>query len=300
MLKKTLKIGIVLFFIANGSFAQWSGTTNQTITSGNVGIGTTNPTDPLTVETMGPVMASFKHNGQANSAVRIGTNNGSMNLGVGATNMHPYIWSNTNNFFIGNDGDPILFINGMGKGDGKLGIGTVNPVSKLHLDISNSNSAIPQFGLLIKTASFINNDNAANSYYLKAMDGGNQVTTFIVKGNGSVGIGTENTGTYRLAVNGGIAARGVKVTMADFADYVFEPTYKLRPLSSVESYINENKHLPGMPSAKEVEKEGGFELGNMNVKLLEKIEELTLYVIELKKENEQMKKEIKEIKGKKR
>jgi hypothetical protein len=54
-----------------------------------------------------------------------------------------------------------------------------------------------------------------------------------------------------------------------------------------------------MPSAKEVEKEGGFELGNMNVKLLEKIEELTLYVIELKKENEQMKKEIKEIKSKK-
>jgi hypothetical protein len=67
----------------------------------------------------------------------------------------------------------------------------------------------------------------------------------------------------------------------------------------VESYINENKHLPGMPSAKEVEEEGGFELGTMNVKLLEKIEELTLYVIELKKENEQMKKEIKEIKKKK-
>ena len=117
--------------------------------------------------------------------------------------------------------------------------------------------------------------------------------------SGNVAIGTDNPGNYKLAVEGKIAARGVKVTTTAFADYVFEPTYKLRPLSSVEKYINENKHLPGIPSAKEVEKEGGFELATMNVKLLEKIEELTLYVIELKKENEEMKKEIKEIREKK-
>ncbi|MCS3798188.1 hypothetical protein [Niastella sp. OAS944] len=126
-----------------------------------------------------------------------------------------------------------------------------------------------------------------------------ETSKVVMLANGSVGIGTNSPGNFKLAVEGGIAARSVKVTTAAFADYVFEPTYKLRPLSSVESYINENKHLPGMPSAKEVEKDGGFELGNMNVKLLEKIEELTLYVIELKKENEQMKKEIKDIRKKK-
>lgn len=137
----------------------------------------------------------------------------------------------------------------------------------------------------------------SNGANIHVSPGGNLAATFLT--NGNVGIGTANPGNFKLAVEGKIAARGVKVTTTAFADYVFEPTYKLRPLSSVENYINENKHLPGMPSAKEVEKEGGFELGNMNVKLLEKIEELTLYVIELKKENEQMKKEIKEIKEKK-
>jgi hypothetical protein len=117
---------------------------------------------------------------------------------------------------------------------------------------------------------------------------------------GAVGIGTTNTGSFKLAVEGKIGARGIKVTMENpFPDYVFEPTYQLRPLAHLEQYINQNKHLPGIPSAAEVKKEGGIELGDMNVKLLEKIEELTLYVIELKKENEQMKKEIAELKQKK-
>jgi hypothetical protein len=120
-----------------------------------------------------------------------------------------------------------------------------------------------------------------------------------INNSGNVGIGTDNPGSYKLAVEGNIAARGVKVTLASFADYVFDSTYQLRPLSKVEQYINQNKHLPGIPSAKEVEKEGGVELGEMNVKLLEKVEELTLYMIELKKENEEMKKEIKELKEKK-
>lgn len=124
---------------------------------------------------------------------------------------------------------------------------------------------------------------------------GTETSKVVMLANGSVGIGTNSTGNFKLAVEGGIAARGVKVTTSAFADYVFDSTYVLRPLSNLENYINQNKHLPGMPSAKEVEKEGGFELGTMNVKLLEKIEELTLYVIDLKKENEQMKKEIKKI-----
>lgn len=265
--------------------------------------------------------------------------------------------------------------------EGAVGIGTTAaPISKLDVNIFNPN-AIPQYGLLLRTSSFLTGDNANNSYYLKTLDEGNGAVGFIVKGNGHVGINTAsplhaldvrgniytagsmivdggdlilartnqdygfvvrpnisgkknlafavegggsldllhvnsnlalftgsigigtasfNTGTYKLAVEGNIAARGVKVTNYSFADYVFDSTYQLRSLSSLSNYIDQHKHLPGIPSAKEVEKEGGFELGEMNVKLLEKIEELTLYVIDLKKENEQMKKEIKEIKGKKR
>lgn len=76
-----------------------------------------------------------------------------------------------------------------------------------------------------------------------------------------------------------------------WADYVFEPTYKLAPLSEVEAFVKEHKHLPEVPSAKEVEK-NGINVGDMDAVLLKKIEELTLYMIELKKENAEMKKEL--------
>lgn len=128
--------------------------------------------------------------------------------------------------------------------------------------------------------------------------GGNLTASFLT--NGNVGIGTTNPGNFKLAVEGKIGARGIKVTLQNpFPDYVFDSAYKLIPLTNVEQFINQNKHLPGIPSAEEVKKDGGIELGEMNVKLLEKIEELTLYVIELKKENEQMKKAIGELKEKK-
>lgn len=109
--------------------------------------------------------------------------------------------------------------------------------------------------------------------------------------NGGVGIGTLNTGTFRLAVEGKIGAREVRVTNAfPWPDYVFSRNYKLPDLDNVENYIKKNSHLPNMPSAREV-KDNGIELGQMNAKLVEKIEELTLYVIELKKETKQLKKD---------
>jgi len=103
--------------------------------------------------------------------------------------------------------------------------------------------------------------------------------------NGNVGIGTINSGGYKLAVNGAIKAKEVKVTVAaaDWPDFVFENDYELLSLDEVKSHIRENKHLPGVPSAKEIE-ENGVSLGDMNAKLLQKIEELTLYVIQLQEE----------------
>ena len=102
---------------------------------------------------------------------------------------------------------------------------------------------------------------------------------------GNLGLGTLNPGSYKLAVEGTIGARKVKVTQGSWADFVFHPDYKLPALSEVECFIKENKHLPEIPSAKDVERDG-LDVGDMNRKLLQKIEELTLYIIELKKENE--------------
>ena len=126
--------------------------------------------------------------------------------------------------------------------------------------------------------------------------GTNNAQQLFISEGGNVGIGTTQFGSLKLAVEGKIGAREIQVTLTNpFPDYVFGSNYKLRTLASLEQYINQNKHLPGVPSAEEVQKNGGVELGQLNTKLLEKVEELTLYVIELKKENEQMKKEIERL-----
>ena len=108
---------------------------------------------------------------------------------------------------------------------------------------------------------------------------------------GNIGIGTmsfvDGSDTYRLSVAGKVRAEAVKV-YTDWADYVFEKDYKLPTLKEVEAYIEENGHLKDIPSAEEVE-ENGIDVGEMNKLLLQKIEELTLYAIELKKEIEELK-----------
>ncbi|EFK58570.1 hypothetical protein U0038_06445 [Sphingobacterium spiritivorum] len=96
--------------------------------------------------------------------------------------------------------------------------------------------------------------------------------------NGNVGIGT-TTPTERLSVNGNIRAREIKVETNNWPDYVFEEDYKLTPLAEVETFIKANKHLPEVPSAREIE-EDGLSLGEMNKLMMKKIEELTLHLIE--------------------
>ncbi|WP_046755483.1 hypothetical protein [Kordia jejudonensis] len=101
----------------------------------------------------------------------------------------------------------------------------------------------------------------------------------------------EDCDDYELFVKKGIRTQKIKVDVAAgvWADYVFAKNYNLKPLEEVETFINENGHLPNIPSAEEVESEG-LNLGEIDAKLLEKIEELTLYVIELKKEINELKK----------
>ena len=120
-----------------------------------------------------------------------------------------------------------------------------------------------------------------------------------IKDGGNVGIGTTTPGSFKLAVEGKIGAREVKVTLQNpWPDYVFNQGYQRMSLASLEAFIKKNNHLPNIPSAQEVKANGGIDLGEMNTKLLEKIEELTLYVIELKKENEEFRNQLEELKKK--
>ena len=107
---------------------------------------------------------------------------------------------------------------------------------------------------------------------------------------GNVGIGTAKP-KHKLSVNGTIQSKEVIVTTlaTDWPDHVFEAEYKLTSLEELESYVKREKHLPGVPSANEIDEEG-IKVGEMNALLLQKVEELTLYVIELEKQ-------IKELKG---
>lgn len=101
----------------------------------------------------------------------------------------------------------------------------------------------------------------------------------VINQNGDVGIGTNATNLYKLAVNGKIGAREVNVNTDTWGDYVLKDDYKLPPLAEVQEFIRANHHLPEVPSEEEV-LQNGQDLGTMNVILLKKIEELTLYMIE--------------------
>jgi hypothetical protein len=113
-----------------------------------------------------------------------------------------------------------------------------------------------------------------------------------VSGTGNVGIGTTdygawtlNNSTYKLAVGGSMIATAVTVKLvANWPDYVFKKDYTLPSLTDVKTYIDQNQHLPEIPSAQQMEKEG-VNLGEMNKLLLKKVEELTLYLIEKDKQD---------------
>ena len=108
----------------------------------------------------------------------------------------------------------------------------------------------------------------------------------VVIGSQSISTGTETD--FKLSVDGKLVAKDIVVTVYGWSDFVFEDNYKLKPLSQVEEYINLNGHLPDVPSEAEVI-QNGMNVEEMNKVLLQKVEELTLYIIDMKKEIDSLK-----------
>jgi len=202
------------------------------------------------------------------------------------------------------------------KSNGNIGIGIDQPNELMHLSSSKpkirlgSSVAAENFtgelgGIVFskhydihsvskiysKTSWSKDSYNSADLVFATAKNG-NLEDRFIIRSNGYVGIGTTDP-KNTLSVNGTIWAKEVKVTMTDAADWVFEDDYELKSLEEVETFINENKHLPDIPSADEF-REQDMNVAEMNNKLLQKIEELTLYLIEQNKEIELLKRKMQE------
>src|SRR5271157_436190 len=138
---------------------------------------------------------------------------------------------------------------------------------------------------------------AGGKLLLDTSNGSRTPALTILGGGGNVGIGTASP-QYPLSVNGIVQAKEVLVNTG-WSDYVFDPSYRLKPLSEVASYIKTNGHLPDIPAAKEVEAKG-VSLGEMQSKLLAKVEELTLHMIEADQENRELQERIARLEAEQR
>ena len=277
--------------------------------SGNVGIGTNNPGAKLEVKSSGAV-----YSGTPSLLVKDITNRGTMFLESVIDKPTDFVFRNNNRFSWvistrGSSENYALRFYSSQNGtswyssilsmltNGNVGIGTSSPDQLLDLD---DGGGIDGTSLIeFNARSWIGY--ASRSLYLKsgsgksilfATDGDNEVMR--INTNGNVGIGTTNPQT-KLAVNGEITTKEVIVTMDGWSDFVFKNDYDLWSLEKVEEYIKEKGHLPEIPSTYEVEK-NGIELGEMNARIIRKIEELTLYIIKINKVNQEMAKEIFELK----
>lgn len=179
---------------------------------------------------------------------------------------------------------------------GNAGIGTTSPNAPLQINGTNNGFTGGRNALALNNTNgksneitFLSNgtvkweigndyaSNGTNDFYLyKSTPTG--YVPFYVNADNYVGIGTTSPDA-QLAVNGKIHAQEIKVDMNGWPDYVFKSSYKLPSLANIRSFIDQNGHLPGVPSAAVVDKEG-VNLGEMNKVLLKKVEELTLYLME--------------------
>jgi len=256
-----LIVGFVMvtgLFMSNSVFAQWatSGTNIYNTNTGNVGIGTSTPATNLNV-----------YNPSNTGILQIES---------------PYTGTGTPVYNIG-----IMYLKNSATGD-LLYMGLRKRAGSHDMVQSVYDATAGQW------REFIYFNFGTQKYEMRAgvidaefKNSGNT----LFNNTGAVGINTGSVAIpagVKLAVNGKVNCREVEVTLSGWSDFVFGQNYKLKSLNEVESFINTNKHLPDVPSEKEV-LSNGTNLGQMDAILLQKIEELTLYVIQLKKENDQLK-----------
>ena len=170
-----------------------------------------------------------------------------------------------------------------------VGIGTDEPEQKLHIKATYAKMVLESNG---GSKWWLYARPQDGSLRFSDLNGGG--LRMYIGNDGNIGIGTTDPAGYKLAVNGKIRAKEIKIETG-WSDFVFEADYKLMPLDKLERHIIANKSLPDIPTEKEV-LAGGVNLGEMQSKLLEKIEELTLYVINQDKELRELRKENRELK----
>jgi len=310
-------ISVIIFCISNFAIAQWSGTNPIYFNSGKVGIGTTTPGKALTINSDIDTHLRISKSAYPNNFdFGITSHNADIGYSTGTT-------TNANIRFLTN-GSPKMYL----RHDGNLGIGTIDPKEKLSVIGQNvsfySQTSYNQLQLGRSVNESVklnvgdnhmfldyNQDSDANTSHIlhirnlangtssdndiRFSTGGAERIT--IKSGGNIGIGTIDP-KEKLSVNGTILSKKVRVSIApgDWSDYVFASGYNLQSLIEVETFIKANKHLPDVPSAKEVVA-NGLDLGDMDATLLKKVEELTLYLIQENKDKEALKKENKELRS---
>lgn len=177
-----------------------------------------------------------------------------------------------------------------GAGAGKVLTSDASGVATWQTTAGGSANAWVYGGNNVAGASQIGNTSNQNLQIIT-----NNTSRIHIASTGEVGIGTTAVSTnYKLSVEGSVRARKVRVDQLTWPDYVFDPSYTLRPLRELEQFIKNYSRLPDVPSAAQVQKEG-IDLGDNQAELLKKIEELTLYIIEQNKRLEEQNKRITEL-----
>lgn len=271
--------------------------TGNQIINGIVGIGSTSPISPLDVTSNSSAQGAIIRKRSLDDYGNLLFYNNSGSTGLGGIG----VASNRIRIMSGGIGD--AFEKFSMTSAGFIGINSVSPLNTFEVKVPTSAGTSSSDGISIHDGGTyrlgINiGVNTQGEYsYLQAIKGGiGQKNIVLNPTGGNVGIGTTTTGSHKLAVEGSIGAREIKVQATGWSDFVFKKEYTLPTLEEVEKHITEKGHLQDIPSEEEVLK-NGINLGEMDSKLLQKIEELTLYSINQNKKIEQQAKEIEALRA---